>query len=260
MKQIVLIGAGNVATHLARAIDQSYPRGTLSHIYSRRHSSALELGQQLSYCPVCMDNLQALPTSADLYLFCTPDDSLEALWHTMPATHGGLWAHTAGSVPLDKMMAWHSECGVLYPLQTLSKARSIDPRELPLYIEGSDEEVAARLESFARSLSGCVYRADSQQRGHLHLAAVLACNFTNHLLALSEDYLKRHDLDPKALYPLVRETMAKAELYNPRSMQTGPAIRGDEETMNRHLELIQEDLLLSQIYRLLSESIRRHSR
>lgn len=254
MKEIVLIGAGRVATHLAEricALGQGY---RLSCVYSRSRSSAEALVARLRSPVPCVSSLSKLPNQADIYLFALPDGALDETWATMPQT-GGIWVHTAGSVSLEAIQVWHTQAGVLYPLQTFSLERTLSWDELPIYIEGSNNEVESELELLALSLSPRLYHATSAERGHLHLSAVLACNFTNHLLALAEEYLSEQGLDPKAIYPLVRETLAKAEEHQPRQVQTGPAIRGDEATIQRHLSLLAGKPQLAELYRSLTKSI-----
>lgn len=254
MKEVVLIGAGRVATHLAERICQVNKNYRLSCIYSRSLSSAQSLVSRLGQHIPHTDNLSSLPRQACIYLFALPDEALNPVWEAMPNTKG-IWAHTAGSVALEAITVHHTQSGVLYPLQTFSLERTLNWDEVPIYIEGINSEVEKELESLAHHLSSKVYHASSVERGHLHLSAVLACNFTNHLLALAEEYLIKQGLDPKAIYPLVRETLAKAERHTPRAVQTGPAIRRDASTIEHHLSLLADNPRLAELYKTLTESI-----
>lgn len=254
MKDIVLIGAGRVATHLAQRICSSGGDYRLCCVYSRSLASAQALAARLPQPVPYTITLAELPRQADIYLFALPDGALPQTWESMPPT-GGIWAHTAGSVSLDVIRSWHPEAGVLYPLQTFSLERALNWEVLPIYIEGATATSVSELKHLAQTLSSKVYHASSADRGHLHLSAVLACNFINHLLALAEEHLAEQGLDPKAIYPLVRETLAKAEAHSPRTVQTGPAVRQDEETIQRHLGLLADKPQLAALYRMLTRSI-----
>ncbi len=172
----------------------------------------------------------------------------------MPETQG-VWIHTAGSVSLEAMARWHRESGVLYPLQTFSQTRNLDWSDIPIYIEGAGEDTLEAIRRLALALSPKVYQASTTDRGKLHLAAVLACNFTNHLVALAESYLAQEGFETKSLMPLIRETMLKLETLPAIDAQTGPARRGDESTIQRHLALLEPQPELRALYQALSQSI-----
>lgn len=230
-KTVVLLGGGNVATHLAKALRQ-LPGYRLVYHYMR------SLGMKL----------EDIPPHADLYLFALSDAALPEVWQAMPSTRG-VWIHLAGSVELSMMQSYHSACGVLYPLQTFSKKRPISWETIPIYYEGDTEA-----ELLAGALSRHTAFADSQGRAKLHLAAVVACNFSNYLISLAEDYLQTEGFDPKSLMPLLAETFAKLESLPAREAQTGPAIRRDHTTLSRHLSMLPEGDMLA-VYRLLSEQL-----
>ena len=145
--------------------------------------------------------------------------------------------------------------GVLYPLQTYSKSREISFRGIPLFIECHREEDKNCLEELARRLSGKVCELSSEKRRSLHLAAVFACNFTNHIYALAEEILAKEGLSRDYLFPLIDETAAKVHELPAREAQTGPAIRYDENIINKHLGMLADDPDVQTLYRLLSQSI-----
>lgn len=234
-KTVVLLGMGNVGSHLAKVLRQ-VPGYRLMYHYSR------SLGM----------NIQDIPRHADLYIFAVSDTALPMLWAEMPATTG-VWIHTAGAVSLDSMLPYHSRVGVLYPLQTISKGRVLDWTNVPIYYEGDDE---CRL--LAEALSEHTAYADSEGRSKLHLAAVLACNYSNYLVSLAEEYLGREGFEPKALLPLLNEMVAKFQKMPANKAQTGPAIRGDRSTINKHLELLNQDEANAEalnVYTLLAEAL-----
>lgn len=230
-KTVVLLGTGNVGTHLSKAL-RRLEGYKLVYLYGR------SLGMRL----------EDIPRHADIYIYALSDTALPEVWAAMPETKG-VWIHTAGSVGIEAMRQHHEQVGIIYPLQTFSKKRAIDWSQVPLYYEGHEE---ARL--LAEALSGDCHYADSEGRAKLHLGAVLACNYSNHLISLAEEYLSGEGFDAKALMPLIRETFAKIEVMPARSAQTGPAIRGDEATIERHLSMLPEGRT-REIYQLLAESI-----
>lgn len=233
-KTVVLLGTGRLGSHLAKALRRVEGYRLVYH-YGR------SLGMRL----------EDIPRQADIYLFAISDEALPEVWVAMPETRG-VWIHTAGSVSLERLTAYHQPAGVLYPLQTFTKGRAIDWASVPLYYEGDEE---ARF--LAEALSEQSYYADSDGRGKLHLAAVFACNYSNYLISLAEDYLSSEGFEPKTLLPLLRETMVKLETLPAREAQTGPALRGDEATLTRHRHLLAERPALRELYDLLAAGIQR---
>ncbi|MDO4691369.1 MAG: DUF2520 domain-containing protein [Porphyromonadaceae bacterium] len=252
--KVVLLGTGNVAYHLAKRLSQ-LADFVLVQIYGRHLDKAREVAAAVGSQPEAIDQTKQIAPDADYYIFSVSDSALPTVWDSMPPT-SGIWLHTAGSVGLSLMQPYHTACGVLYPLQTFSRERLLEWSNLPIYIEAVDEASRRPIEHLARALSPVVYEATSEQRQQIHLAAVLACNFVNHLLALSEEWMLSHALEPKALLPLIEETVAKVKELPAREAQTGPAKRGDCTTMLKHqtmLEQVNPDL--AKLYETLSRSI-----
>lgn len=254
-RRVVLLGSGRVATHLAQAIAR-HSGYRLVEIYSRRLGRARLLADALlPHSPRAVDRLEDLSRDADIYLFALSDHALEVVWASMPTTTG-VWLHTAGSVSLEQMARRHEASGVLYPLQTFTLGRSLDWHGLPICIEGAGAEALSVARRLAYDLSGRVAEIDSIGRRHLHLSAVLACNFANHLIALGQHYLELQGIAPEILTPLIRETMSKLEYMPAREAQTGPALRGDTPTEARHLDLLADMPELRKLYQHLSQSIK----
>ena len=150
-------------------------------------------------------------------------------------------------------------CGILYPLQTFSKERAVNMREVSLFIEASNEEAMAKTEALARRLSDRVFHADSQRRARLHIAAVFACNFANAMYGAAHRLLAANDIPFEVLLPLIDETAAKVHTLAPHEAQTGPAVRGDMNVMQRHIEALAEDRALQQLYESISRLIQNDS-
>lgn len=247
--KIVFIGAGNLATHLSGAMHRQ--GFEILQIYSRTAEAAEKLATRMH--AQWTTSLDEIREDADLYIFSVKDSVLETLIASMPHRNG-LWVHTAGSIRMDVFAPHIDRHGVFYPLQTFSKNKEVDFKTIPFFIEANHESDCKMLCDTASQLSDQVIGADSDQRKHLHLAAVFACNFTNHMYALAARLMEEKGLPFDALKPLIRETAEKIRDLHPVQAQTGPAIRYDQEVMEKHIALL-EDSSLQDIYRMLSESI-----
>jgi len=249
--RITLIGAGNLATRVGIALHDSGFR--IVQVYSRTAEAAQTLADRLGAESCCQPD--SLDTTSDLCLFAVKDSALPDLLPQLKRGNG-VWAHTAGSVPMDIFAPYSTRFGVLYPLQTLSKNRATDFSQVPVYLEASDVTTLSLLNDVAGKITNRVIEASSDQRKQLHLAAVFACNFTNRMYAIAASLLESKGLDFAQLLPLIDETTAKIHELHPRESQTGPAIRYDENVINRHIGLL-EDEELKKIYTLMSQNIHR---
>ena len=251
--KIVFIGAGNLATRLS----QEMHRAGLNvvQVYSRTRESAEALGRRLG-CGWTLDPDAILP-DADLYVFSLKDAVLPELISRVKP-NDALWVHTAGSIPMDIFAGHVSRYGVLYPLQTFSKQRGTDFSSIPFFLEATREEDLNILRKIARSLTSDIRTLSSDKRKSLHLAAVFACNFTNHMYALAARLLEEQDIPFEVLLPLIDETAAKVHGLSPREAQTGPAVRYDENVIGKHLDMLS-DTDMKELYRLLSRNIHKET-
>lgn len=249
--KVIVIGSGNVATHLSLAIS-SLSDAEIIQVYSHTEIHARALADCL-HCDYTVD-LSHIRKDADIYLFALKDQVLESVICSIPRNKG-LWLHTSGSMPMSVFSGLTERYGVLYPLQTFSKNREISFQGLPLFLECHRKEDKELLKDLAYRLSGNVCELSSEKRRSLHLAAVFACNFTNHIYALAEEILEKEGLARDYLFPLIDETASKIHEMPARKAQTGPAIRYDENIMNKHLAMLANDSELQTLYRLLSQSI-----
>lgn len=250
---IAIVGAGNVAWHLVQALHAA--GHTIAAIYSRTATPREELAK-LTPPAVPVASLNFLSVKADAVLIAVPDASLAAVARELQVTPGTVVAHTSGSQPLTVLATVAgARTGVFYPLQTFSKAKPVNFSQVPLLLEAQDEATLQLLEKLAQSISRDVQQVNSQARKQLHLAAVFACNFTNHLLGISQQLLQEANLEPVLLQPLIQETISKAMQQHPFRVQTGPAIRRDENVIQEHLHMLEQHPHLQQLYRLLTQSI-----
>ena len=247
--KIIFIGAGNLAVNLAKEL---YSKGfKIAQVYSRTQESAEALAQQVDARAIT--DLHLVEPDADLYIFAVKDAVLEDLLATMPAT-SGVWAHTAGSVSLSVFQNYHRNFGVIYPFQTFSKNRQVNFREIPLLLEASNAESFTVLSNLSEKISDSVISLSSEKRKYIHLCGVFACNFVNHLYAVSETILASQNIPFDILLPLIDETARKVHELSPREAQTGPAVRYDQNVIERHLSLL-EGTDFKAIYDLLSKNI-----
>ena len=240
-----------MATCLGVALQQA--GWEIAQVYSRTEASASELAQRLQVPYVT--SVEEVCKDADIYIVAVKDDALPALIPELTKDRYGLFVHTAGSVPMDVWEGHALYHGVLYPMQTFSKGKAVDFRSVSFFLEGDGVETLVQLRELACSLSGKVYDATSEQRAYLHMAAVFACNFANHMYALSARLLEKNGLPFEAMLPLIDETARKVHLMHPAHAQTGPSVRKDNQVMDKHLGMLAEEPELREIYKMISDSI-----
>ena len=251
--KIVFVGEGNLATRLSLAMQRVGMQ--IAQVYSHTEESARQLAVQLG-CPWTND-LSALQEDADLYVFSLKDTVLQEVISKVKP-NSGMWVHTAGSMPMNVFEGYTRRFGVLYPLQTFSKGRNVSFDVIPFFLEANTEKEADYLKNIASALSENVRFMSSEKRRSLHLAAVFACNFTNHIYTLSYKLLENESIPADVLLPLIDETAAKIHSMSPSAAQTGPAIRYDENVINKHLAML-DDPDMKAIYQLLSRSIHKEA-
>ena len=248
-KKIVYIGAGNVATHLSKALDKD---NDVVAVFSRNIENAQLLAANLKNAKP-YDDLSALPKDADFYIISVKDDLIGDIARKVD-TDNGIWAHTSGTVPAHIFKGIKSHYGVFYPLQTFNKTKAVDVSLVPMFIEGSDETVSDSLVSLAKTISNKVSLADSDARKRFHLAAVFACNFVNRMWGIADDILRDGGYDLSILEPLMKVSLENAVKYRPVNVQTGPARRGDVHVIESQMASLPNDELKS-IYKIITDSI-----
>lgn len=246
MIRIVILGAGNVAQHLYTAflhkksvqIVQCYNRkGIQIHKDQKKETIVKDL-----------ENL----IDADLYILAISDDAIEKVSNELQFTNK-LIVHTSGSVPMSSMYTSNRR-GVFYPLQTFSATKQIDFNTIPFCIEAEQKDDYILLEKLASTVSKKIYKISSAQRNVLHVAAVFVNNFTNHMFSVGNEICAQYDVPFEILHPLIKETAQKIEHLHPDAAQTGPAIRNDSQTIQRHMDILQKDSQ-KELYKILTQAI-----
>ena len=248
MTKITMIGAGNLATHLSRALQHAGHE--IIQVFSRTEKSATHLANQLD-CPFTTDLNNII--KSELAIIAVKDDTIKEVEKNINFPK----VHTSGTKDLDCLTI--NKVGVFYPLQTFSKTSNIDFESVPICIESNDTSFYEFLNELANSITNKVYMLDSKQRRQLHIAAVIACNFSNLMYRFSEDICKEHSIPFEILQPLILETANKIQSLPPSKAQTGPAQRGDELTIEKHIAALESNSDLQAIYKTLSNSIKKHS-
>lgn len=249
--KIVMFGAGNLAFHMAEALHKSGYR--IVQVYSRTEVNARKLADLVNARPIT--NYNEFDATADILIFALNDSALPGFIDKIEFS-GQLALHTSGSLPMDIFKGKAEHYGVLYPLQTFSKFRHVNFYEIPLFIEAGNSKDLANLQMFASSLCARILHADSSQRRKIHLSAVFASNFVNHMYSLGEHLIKQSGFSFDILKPIILETALKAiESGDPVASQTGPAVRMNVDTMAKHLEMLSDSSNMQKIYTFVSNSI-----
>lgn len=248
--RITLIGSGNVATHMGAALKNAGHR--IIQVYGRNNHNAALLAYHIG--AEAISDLNDINPETDIFIIAVSDDAIAGLTEQL-APYDKLIVHTSGATDLYTLLAFTDHAGVFYPLQTFSKTKEVDFRSVPLCIEGADDTITQTLKELAQTISNNVHPITSAQRRTLHLAAVFACNFSNYLYYIAQDLLAKQDIQFDLLRPLILETAEKVQQQFPANVQTGPAVRRDVKTIDAHLQQLQGEPELEQLYRLLSQGI-----
>lgn len=250
---VSFIGSGNLAWHLAPALDNA--GHVVREVYSPNLRHAAALTERLYQADV-KSSLDFSDSESSLFIIATADEAIQQVVMDIVLPDVATLVHCSGSQPLTMLdFAAATHTGVFYPLQTFSKAKRVDFKTVPLFIECLSEEGRKQLTALGQAISGQVRLISAEERLALHVAAVFASNFPNHLLAISKSILKASSLDFEWLKPLIHETVIKGLAIGPENAQTGPASRGDFEVLDRHMAFLQSDPNLAKIYEVLSQHI-----
>lgn len=245
MISVVIIGYGNVAYHLTNAFLKT-EQITVVQVYNRSIKKIEHLKSKIDIT----DNLEALQ-KADVYIVSVSDDVIQKISSKIKIENA-LVVHTSGATSIKKIKS-NTRKGVFYMLQSFSKDKMINFDEIPFCLEAENDEDLNTLQQLALAIGKKTYPINSQQRKKLHVSAVFVNNFTNHLYKIGNDICKEHNIPFEILHPLIQETASKIKYLSPKEAQTGPAIRNDEKTIEKHLSLLNKEQ--KKIYNLLTKSI-----
>jgi len=247
MLSVVIIGSGNVAQHLIKAFSVA-AEINLIQAYARRPEKLAHL-----LPPEKITDIISELADADVYIISVSDDAIADVSAQLSFS-GRLVVHTSGSTPLEILNS-NNRRGVFYPLQTFSLAKEIDFSTVPICLESEFVDDHKTLQIVANAISKSIYNIDSAQRQALHVAAVFVSNFVNHMYVLGSEVSSQNNIPFDILKPLIKEVADKVTSLPPLQAQTGPAVRGDQKTISRHLDFLRNNRQLSDIYTLLTHSI-----
>ena len=245
--KIAILGSGNVAYHLAKMFkEKNIP---ISQIFGRNEKDLQEISEQFEI-PFSTTEL----ADAELYFIAVNDDAVAAISKNIK-NQNSLVAHTSGSLPKEILEGNYRKAS-FYPLQTFSKSKMLQYSEIPFFVEAENEADSQILENLALKISEKVMKSDYEKRKYIHLTAVFACNFVNHLFARAKEISDSQQIPFHYFLPLIKETTSKIEKIEPKLAQTGPAIRNDEKILQLHEALITEEEHLK-IYQVMNESLKK---
>ena len=251
--KIAIIGTGNVAWHLGLALEQA--GHVIVAVAGRDRDKSKQLATHF-YNAQATRTTQLKELSIDICLLCITDDAIEEVAQQLELPKACLLAHTSGSQPISCLgYAQTENIGVFYPLQTFTKGKKVNFRDIPICVEADNEASLQKLKALASSISNNVSLLNSKERAILHLSAVFACNFSNHMLTISKGIMEQNGMSYELLQPLIIETINKSLSNGPEYAQTGPAKRADLATLDKQFQSLSADTATAELYQMISQHI-----
>ena len=251
--RIAIIGTGNVAWHLSQALENA--GHTVEVVFGRDIQKATHLSSSL-YLAEATNKADLSSFRIDVAIICVTDDAIEEVAQALVLPSETVLCHSSGNQPLSVLgYAQTENLGVFYPLQTFTKGKQVSFEDIPICIEAEGDRSLEMLRSLGKSISKNVQELNSKQRSIIHLSAVFACNFSNHMLAISNQIMKSNDIDFQLLHPLIVETLNKSLTIGPENAQTGPAKRGDLATLDKQYNALSNDAEVAELYQMISQHI-----
>lgn len=250
LPDIYIAGSGNLAWNLTQAfVCNNLP---LKGIWSLDSKSASELAQQTNVAALTVNDFL---TKDGLFFLCVNDSSIETVAQQLSSK---TLIHCAGSISIEVLLPYSTKAAVFYPLQTFNKNKTVTFNNIPIFIEASHDDLRNQLTYIAEKIGSIPYSVNSEQRLFIHLAAVFANNFSNFMITLAQQIAEENGIDKEVFAPLLLETVQNAIELGAQKAQTGPAIRNDQITIKKHLEILQGYPELKKIYSFVTESIIQH--
>ncbi|HZG00003.1 MAG TPA: DUF2520 domain-containing protein [Chitinophagales bacterium] len=250
--KLVIVGAGNVGFHLGQRLHQA--GYDIKQVFSLTPHHGKSLGEKVN--STFTNDVAQITPDADVYIVCVKDDAMKNVYNVLPVKNR-IVLHTAGSVVKNVSSRTDLHQGVLYPLQSFNRSAEVSWENVPVFVDGDNDSVISIASELGYALTQNVKRANDEQRLKVHIAAVFANNFSNHCLAIGQKLLEQNGYDFDVLKPLVETTFKRLQHSNPSDVQTGPAKRGDDNTVDKHLNALVEHRNWKELYRYLSDDIRK---
>lgn len=256
IERIVIIGSGSVATTLGMALYESGHE--ILEVASRKLEHAKVLGEKI-HAKRTLSDISKINLYASLYIIAVSDDAIAEVIAKMPKVTG-IVVHTSGTSKSSLLKSRFKNWGIFYPLQSFTAGRKLDYNKIPILITSESKKISEYLTEVASSIGSSVFHLEDSSRIHIHIVAVMINNFTNHLLVLADEYMKDHELPSHLFHSLLLETVHKAIDLGAANSQTGPAKRGDMNTIHQHLQVIEEQDIpaMMGLYKMFTKSIMHH--
>lgn len=248
--KVVIIGSGNVASVLARMVTDNHHE--LLMFVGRNEEELKKISKK--FHTNYTTSFNEINQTADMYIVSVSDNALTEVVEKIKIPEDKIIVHTTGSASIDVLKNVSNNFGVLYPLQSIRKEIEQLP-EIPFFIDANNAASKKIIKDFAETLSPLVSQANDEQRIKLHIAAVFVSNFTNYLFTAAEDFCNKENIDFAYLLPLMQETVMRLQNQSPQNVMTGPAVRKDENTIQKHLQLLQSYPETKEVYRFLTDKI-----
>jgi len=252
--RIILIGSGNVGFHLGKKLTSVGIK--IEQVFSRKKSKAKRLAKVCN--STFTNSFSEVSKNGDLYILAVPDSAIEKVADNLSKNISPqkLVVHTSGATPSTILKPYFKQYGIFYPLQTFSINREVDFEKIPICVDANLKKNRLLLENLAKRIANNIYQINDKQRAILHVAAVFVNNFSNNLFTIGEQITKEENLPFEILKPLIQESVEKIKNHSPLDMQTGPAIRGDETTIEKHLEYLKKKFpQFVEVYQTMTQSI-----
>ena len=249
--KLVIVGSGNVGYHIGQRLHQA--GYSIKQVFSLTPEHGKSLAEKVG--STFTNDVAKIIADADVYIVCVKDDAMESVYNALPIKNE-IVLHTAGSVSKNVSNRTDLHQGVLYPLQSFNRNAEVTWENVPVFVDGDDENVIQAASELGNALTKNVKLANDEQRLKVHVAAVFANNFSNHCMAIGEKLMEESGFAFDVLKPLVDATFRRLQHANPSDVQTGPAKRGDENTVDKHMNALVEHPNWKELYRYLSDDIR----
>lgn len=251
---VSFIGSGNLATNLSLAFDGA--GHDIQEVYSRQIANASALTEQLSNALPKIE-LDFSESKSSIFVIAIPDNAIQEITEKLKVPNDCIIVHTSGTTSLDVLSKLENknQVGIFYPLQTFKKNNHIDFSKIPILFESASEKTNQLLKDLGKSISSEVKYVNSEDRKTIHLAAVFASNFTNRMLAASDEILRTKNISLELIKPLVIQSIENSFNTSPDESLTGPAKRNDLTTIKEHQKMLEHKPELRELYKLISNSI-----
>lgn len=249
--KITVVGLGNVGSTFAKAIGH-HTSLELFQVVSTNKKRANALHKQFG-CLV-HHHVEQIDARTELIILAVTDSKIPEVSAKIPKTTQYIVTHCSGATHAE-VLSDHARYGILYPLYSFPNARKRSFRNIPLLVHSVHIKDEQRILEVANQLSDKTYIVDDTSRQHLHIAAVFANNFANHIMARAFEWLSLNQVSKEILLPIVLQSTRNWAAGLAKEIQSGPALRHDIRTLDTHRALLESRKEFLDLYDQLTKSI-----